>query len=106
MPSKAHLNVSIDSELIRIAKSKKVNISDVVEQALVKRVHKLQEVSEGGAYPFELCERKIPDHNKKTLWGTAGIRARRCQDCGLIWFVNDTVGEFTICRNCWGKDAK
>ena len=58
---------------------------------------------EAEGYPFELCERSIPEQFKTRLFGCVSIRARRCSECGLVYFVNDPNREFTICKSCWEK---
>jgi trehalose utilization protein len=102
---KTRTNISIDPELLVKAKEKNINISSVVEDALVERIDLVsRQVSNNkGLYPFELCEREIPDHLKKILFGCASIKARRCHECERVWFVNDAKGEFQICKECWSR---
>jgi len=101
---KQHLNLSVESELIKEARFRQINISDILEQALMDRIDKLQKQKTEKQFPFEYCEETLTDHMRQSLFGTAAIKARRCHKCSKIWFVNDPNGEFTICRNCFEKD--
>jgi len=103
---KTHTSLSVDSWLLEESKKKKVNMSETLHWALLSKIGKAEEVEKSGAFPFDFCERSIPEHFKETLFGCAGIKARRCAKCNKIWFVNDIHREFTVCKECWEVKKK
>ena len=54
---------------------------------------------------FSFEEKNLGDA-KSILFINAAIRARRCQGCNEIYFVNDMHGEWTKCRRCRGSENK
>lgn len=98
--NKTHTSLTIDPELLDIVKAKGINMSEVLETALLLRLNRVE--NKGKGFPFDYCERDISDHIKQSLF--PAIKARRCQKCGEVWFVNDLKGEFTLCRECWESE--
>lgn len=101
---KTRTNISIDPYLLEEARKKRINVSEVTEESIKKRLHPLAEADiEPKEYPFEICATEIDEHIRSILFACSAIKAKRCKSCGRIFFVNDLAGEFTICRDCFNK---
>jgi len=101
---KKNVMTSIDDETHRLAKQAHINISNTLERALQSRLASVSEKENliPGRIEFDFEERTM-EGVKNILFINAVVKARRCQKCGLIWFVNDPNREWTTCKLCRGQ---
>ena len=105
MCMKTRADISIEEDVKQEAREKGINMSQVAEEAIKQELGK-EDVKKSNGYPFELCERYIPEYYKKMVYGCIAIKARRCQGCDKIFFVNDPKNEFKLCRACWDNEQR
>lgn len=99
--SKKNVMTTIDIDLHQKAKDARINVSALLERAIENKVklYRQEEHIEIAQIAFSFEERDMKGV-KEVLFAGVGVRAKRCSVCNGIWFVNDTQGEWKICRDC------
>jgi hypothetical protein len=89
--------ITMDEGIHDKAQNQGYNISALAEKGIEQRINPGGEIRLG-KIEFEFEEKSMD--SVSGLFSGVAVRARRCNKCSQIWFVNDPDRDWKICKEC------